>query len=467
MHDPRTERCTLVLMSVKNLAKDGPLPAGRLQWECLYPVMEGAQRKFKRKKFRTKREAEDFDRKAHASLDPSSNVDQAKAEKMTVGQLHAEWLESLRKSGGRRNDGTAENTLEAYDGIYRTTISPRWHHAPLATITDAAVRAWVEQGDFPTPSRKAKGVKQFSRLVSYAVGRYVTTNTVKPYLKQLPKGEDADVRSMCLDMRQVFRLASCASGHYAETFVFLALTGLRFGELAALRGRDVQGNRLSVRRTQRTIDNRISYADVTKGGERRTIPLTQLALSIVESRRRGRDDHLFTAPKGGDLQNRNVSNRALKPAVELAAGAVERLQDALGISEYSGDHHIYGTDTTAAVEHVQREHGLPATGHADPATRQALGLDDHRHGFTLRRGDGDFPEDFSLHGFRHTCVSLVVAAGANVKAAQSFAGHASASMTLDTYSHLFNDDLESVAEVLGAIVDSARADVPMLSELQK
>lgn len=131
------------------------------------------------------------------------------------------------------------------------------------------------------------------------------------------------------------------------------------------------------------------------------------------------------------------------------------------------DAHVVSSARASEVCGRDRWVPLPVTGHADPATRQVLGLDDQRHGFTLQRGDGDFPEDFSLHGFRHTCVSLVVAAGANVKAAQSFAGHASASMTLDTYSHLFNDDLESVAEVLGTIVDSAQGDQQMMPELQK
>lgn len=446
-------------MSVKKIKDPKDCGPRELPYEVLYPVLTGGQRKYKRKKFRLRKDAEDFDRKAHEGLDTDSNVDTSRAEKVTVGQLHAEYQEFLRRSGGRRNDGTAENTLEAYDGIYRAVISPRWHHAPLSTVTDAAVRQWIEQGEFSSLSRKAKGVKQFSRLLSHAVGRYVATNTVKPYLRQLPKGEDTDVRSACLSMRQVFRLSACAPAHYRDMFIFLALTGLRFGELAALRGRDVSGNMLSVRRTQRTVNNRIIYADVTKGGEKRTIPLTAVALEIAEDRRRGRDDHLFTAPRGGDLQNRNMSNRGLDPALSVASTAVERLQTALSVSEYSGDHHVYGTDTTAAVERVQREHGLPATGRADAATREALGLDDHQNNFTLELDDSDFTDGFTLHGFRHTCVSLVVAAGANVKLAQSFAGHASASMTLDTYSHLFSDDLESVAQVLGSIVDRARGTV--------
>jgi integrase len=38
-----------------------------------------------------------------------------------------------------------------------------------------------------------------------------------------------------------------------------------------------------------------------------------------------------------------------------------------------------------------------------------------------------------------------VSAGANVKAVQRMLGHASAAMTLDVYSGLFDDDLDGVA----------------------
>jgi integrase len=53
------------------------------------------------------------------------------------------------------------------------------------------------------------------------------------------------------------------------------------------------------------------------------------------------------------------------------------------------------------------------------------------------------------HELRHTAASLAVSAGANVKAVQAMLGHASATMTLDTYSHLFDDDLDGVAERMG------------------
>lgn len=51
----------------------------------------------------------------------------------------------------------------------------------------------------------------------------------------------------------------------------------------------------------------------------------------------------------------------------------------------------------------------------------------------------------TIHDLRHTAASLAVSSGANVKAVQRMLGHASAAMTLDTYSDLFDDDLDVVA----------------------
>jgi integrase len=48
------------------------------------------------------------------------------------------------------------------------------------------------------------------------------------------------------------------------------------------------------------------------------------------------------------------------------------------------------------------------------------------------------------HDLRHTAAS----AGANIKAVQRMLGHASAAMTLDIYTDLFDDDLEAVASAL-------------------
>lgn len=57
-------------------------------------------------------------------------------------------------------------------------------------------------------------------------------------------------------------------------------------------------------------------------------------------------------------------------------------------------------------------------------------------------------ERLTAHDLRHTAASLAVAAGANVKAVQQMLGHASAGMTLDVYSGLFDGHLNEVAALL-------------------
>jgi integrase len=49
-----------------------------------------------------------------------------------------------------------------------------------------------------------------------------------------------------------------------------------------------------------------------------------------------------------------------------------------------------------------------------------------------------------------TAASLAVAAGAGVKVVQAMLGHATATMTLDRYGHLFPDRLNEVAEAMDA-----------------
>jgi integrase len=61
-------------------------------------------------------------------------------------------------------------------------------------------------------------------------------------------------------------------------------------------------------------------------------------------------------------------------------------------------------------------------------------------------------EPMTLHDLRHTAASLAISAGANVKAVQRVLGHASAAVTLDVYSDLFDADVDAVA----ARLDEAR-----------
>jgi len=61
------------------------------------------------------------------------------------------------------------------------------------------------------------------------------------------------------------------------------------------------------------------------------------------------------------------------------------------------------------------------------------------------------------HELRHTAANLAIASGADVKVVQQMLGHSSATMTLDTYGHLFENRLDEV----GSALDLARRAVDL------
>jgi integrase len=68
------------------------------------------------------------------------------------------------------------------------------------------------------------------------------------------------------------------------------------------------------------------------------------------------------------------------------------------------------------------------------------------------------PPPLRVHDLRHTAASLSIHAGASVKAVQSQLGHASATMTLDRYGHLWPDELDALSDALDAVATNLRAD---------
>ena len=63
--------------------------------------------------------------------------------------------------------------------------------------------------------------------------------------------------------------------------------------------------------------------------------------------------------------------------------------------------------------------------------------------------------ELTPHGLRHTAASMAISAGASVLSVQRMLGHSSATVTLDVYSSLFEDDLDEVAERLDRMHDAA------------
>jgi integrase len=66
-----------------------------------------------------------------------------------------------------------------------------------------------------------------------------------------------------------------------------------------------------------------------------------------------------------------------------------------------------------------------------------------------------FVPGFTMYSLRHTAASLALRAGVNVKVLSAMLGHASVTLTLDTYAHIIESQQEDVADrmerVLGGV----------------
>lgn len=80
------------------------------------------------------------------------------------------------------------------------------------------------------------------------------------------------------------------------------------------------------------------------------------------------------------------------------------------------------------------------------------------------RAGGDLAA-ITPHDLRHTCASLMRAAGADVKAIQQQLGHRNATVTLDTYTHLFEGDLAEIMERLDVYATPSAGPAQALGEV--
>jgi integrase len=64
-------------------------------------------------------------------------------------------------------------------------------------------------------------------------------------------------------------------------------------------------------------------------------------------------------------------------------------------------------------------------------------------------------EDLRFHDLRHTCATLLLSEGVNAKVVSEILGHASITITLNTYSHVLPDMQDSAADAMEAALGAA------------
>jgi len=56
-----------------------------------------------------------------------------------------------------------------------------------------------------------------------------------------------------------------------------------------------------------------------------------------------------------------------------------------------------------------------------------------------------------IHGFRHSCASLLINNGASIALVSKYLGHGNISITLNTYTHMYKSELENMTNILNKL----------------
>ncbi|MCC9068854.1 tyrosine-type recombinase/integrase [Arthrobacter cryoconiti] len=302
-----------------------------------------------------------------------------------------------------------ESTKAAIESDLRATITPYWGEKVLADIERSDVQEWV--ASMTKGGKAARTVDTiFGRLNNFfgwCVGEKRITHNPATGVN-LPTGK---VRAhQFLTVAQVEALAKAIDQRYSGMAWVLATTGLRISEVTELRVKD-----FDKRRRRLTISRAVVFVKGNqvlgppKNGLTRTVPVTSAASKFLSAQVIGKDpdDLIFTTFRGVQVRANNFKRRQFDDAVaKVRADAV-----------------------------LKR-----VAGEKSPVT---------------------VPSGLWVHDLRHTAASWAVQSGASVKSVQRMLGHATASITLDTYAGLFDQDLDDVAERMGEILgESWKPDSP-------
>lgn len=276
------------------------------RWLVRWREPDGRQRK---KSFRRKKDAETYATTVEHSKLTGSYID-PDAGKIRVSDWALQWLAAQVH--------IKPSTRDRHQGILDRHIMPRWGGLRLSDVKHEDVQSWVNDLSATlSPASVAKVHRVFSLLMSWAVPARLWKNPAEGV--NLPRSTTAEHRY--LTHGQVSKLAE-ACGPYGVVVTFLAYTGLRWGEMAALRVRHVDLTRRRVQITQSVteIDGRLEWG-APKNHERRTVPLPRFLAEQLERHLvdKAADDLVFTAPKGGVLRGRNFRRAVFDRAVREVA----------------------------------------------------------------------------------------------------------------------------------------------------
>ncbi|MDC9006475.1 tyrosine-type recombinase/integrase [Mycobacterium marinum] len=326
---------------------------------------------------------------------------------VTFGTIAERWISTKANRSAK--------TVAGYRSLLDTVVLPRWEDTPLRDVRYDDLQVWITGLSVDGSSRfdgkglSASRVRQTHQLVGavfkFAVkAKHLPTNPAEGIeLPRLP-----EVEQQFLTHEQLHRLA-IASGRFRTFVLLLGYCGLRFGEAAALRvgNVDLKTRRIRVSRSVTYVAGKGLVEGATKNHSARSVPVPRFLAPLLATEMEARDGDALVFPS--------------RRSGYVTLGEVRWVFDP-------------AVKTVRAAAAAQRQAEIDETGQAQTP---------------------EFPV-ITPHDLRHTCASLAISAGANVKVLQTLLGHKTATLTLDRYGHLFPDDLGLIADAFDTAADGLR-----------
>ena len=337
--------------------------------------------------FRSRKDAERYERAQRTARDQGLWID-PRSGRVTLALWAAEWQRTVVH--------LRPTTQRIYDANLRNHIITDLGDLELAKLSPSMLRAWLaalmtktgSHGKELAPGSVAQAYRTLNRVLVAAVDNELLGRNPLSGVRA-PRVEAEPMRFLTHD--EVATLASVIDPRYRALVSVAAYTGLRAGEMMALRRKhvDLLRRTITVVEQAQYIGGRHVVSAPKSAAGRRSVALPGTVVAALQEHfttyaESGAEGLVFPAPEGGFLRLENFRKRVWNPAVAKAGVAPLR-----------------------------------------------------------------------VHDLRHTCASLAIAAGADVKVLQRILGHASAALTLDRYGHLLPGQARSVADRLDEMAKSA------------
>jgi len=335
--------------------------------------------------------------------------------KMTVTQLLHEWLEA---------DIPAGRTHDGYLSIIRNHLAPDLGAIKLKDLKGPAIQRYFNaaEGTREDGKHPARTLNHWFRVLSEALKyakrvEYIAVNPANnakaPSAKRPTGGE-----MRCMNADECNRLLAAASGTYYYHLIYTALqTGMRQGELLALRWRDVD-----------LKPNTPVVVEDPETHQKRTVIRQLGTISVNRSLFIKSGEATFKEPKT------DRSRRSLPLSENLVTSLVEYKAERARIIYQLEQRGLLPDDIVFTSVHFQPMCASIA--------RQAFLTCAARAGISGVR----------FHDARHSYASLLLQAHVPVHVVSALLGHASIRVTIDFYSHVMPGMTQDAADIMDRLL---------------